>query len=142
MNINKEVFELIFPQGTFEWFDITDGKRAANEKGEEITHIVLTEKDIPPVTEEYRDRNIIKRKFHDITITDFPLRGRKTLLTFRRRSWKLEGVETLLKRDIKLTFPGTRLEQEFASFLKDRSRDPSTAIIYDSESIQAASKRI
>jgi len=137
MEINKEVYELIFPQDTFDWFDITAGQRIIDEKGENITHIILTEKDIPPLNEANKDIKIIKRKFNDITITDFPLRGRKTLLTFRRRSWKLEGVEKLLKRDIKLAFPGTRLEQEFGSFLKDSGRDSSLAIIYDSESLQA-----
>ena len=142
MNINKEVFELIFPQGTFEWFDITDGKRNIDEKGKEVTHITLIEKDIPPLSEEDKNKKIVRRRFHDITITDFPLRGRKTLLTIRRRYWQIEGEEDYLKRDIKLNFPGTKLEKEFADFLKDRSGDPSTPIIYDSESIQAAGKRI
>ncbi|NCQ56203.1 hypothetical protein GW797_08320, partial [Candidatus Parcubacteria bacterium] len=75
-------------------------------------------KDLPPLTEENKDKKIVTKKLHDITITDFPLRGRQTLLTFRRRYWKLEGQEEYLKRDIKLAFAGTQLEQEFALFLK------------------------
>lgn len=114
MKIKKEVFELIFPKGTFEWFEITDGKRDGEE-----TYITLTEKDIPPLTKDNQNKKIISRKFHDITVTDFPLRGRRTLLTFRRRYWKLEGRKEYLKRDIKLMFPGTQLEQEFAAFLKE-----------------------
>ena len=114
MEINKEIFELIFPKGTFEWFEITDGR--SDEKN---TCITLEEKDIPPLTEENKDKKIIAKKFHDITVTDFPLRGKRTLLTFRRRYWKLEGQKEYLKRDIKLMFPGTQLEQEFAAFLKE-----------------------
>ena len=113
MEIKKEILELIFPKGTFEWFEITDGK--ADEKN---TYITLTEKDLPPLTEENKDKKIIAKKLHDITVTDFPLRGKRTLLTFRRRYWKLEGQKEYLKRDVKLMFPGTQLEQEFAAFLK------------------------
>jgi hypothetical protein len=115
MNIPNEVFNLIFPKGTSEWFEIKDGRRNDEDT---ITYITLEEKDLPPFPDEMKNRKIIARKFHDITITDFPLRGRRTLITFRRRYWKVEGEEKYLKRDIKLTFPGTHLEEEFADFLK------------------------
>lgn len=116
MEIKKEVFELIFPEGTYEWFEITEGKRE-----EEVTYITLEEKDIPPLTEENKNKRILARKFHNITITDFPLRGRRVQLTFRRRYWKIEGQKEYLKRDIQLKFPGTQLEKEFANFLKEDS---------------------
>ncbi len=114
MEMKKEIFELIFPQGLFDWFALTDGRSDGAE-----THLTLTEKDLPPLTEENKDKTIIARKFHDITITDFPLRGKRTLLTLRRRYWKLEGQDEYLKRDIPISFPGTQLEKEFADFLKD-----------------------
>ena len=114
MEIKKEILELIFPKGTFEWFEITDGK--TDEKN---TYITLTEKDLPPLTDENKDKKAIAKKLNDITVTDFPLRGKRALLTFRRRYWKLEGQKEYLKRDIKLMFPGTQLEQEFAFFLKE-----------------------
>ncbi len=113
MEIKIEILELIFPKGIFEWFEITDGR--SDEKN---TCITLAEKDIPPLTEENKDQKIIAKKWHDITVTDFPLRGKRTLLTFRRRYWKLEGQKEYLKRDIELMFPGTQLEQEFGAFLK------------------------
>jgi len=116
MQLNKEIFELIFPQDVFEWFEITSGK-----SDETTARITFTEKDIPPLTSENQNKKIIARKFHDITISDFPLRGKRTLLTFRRRYWKIEGQKEYLKRDIKLTFPGTQLEKKFAVFLKEYS---------------------
>lgn len=113
MQLTKEVFELIFPQDVFEWFELTSGK-----SDETTARITFVEKDIPPITPENQDKKIIARKFHNITINDFPLRGKKVLLTFRRRYWKIEGQKEYLKRDIRLTFPGTRLEKKFAIFLK------------------------
>jgi len=111
MEIQQKVLELIFPKGVFEWFDLVGG----TVDGEDIK-ITLEEKDNPPIKE---NQKVIARKFHDITITDFPLRGHRTLLTFRRSYWKIEGQKEYLKRDIPLAFPGTQLEQEFAAFLKE-----------------------
>ena len=114
METTEKVLGLIFPKGVFDWFELVDGKGDEND-----IHVTLEEKDLPPLTEEDIDKKIIAKKFHDITITDFPLRGKRTLLTFRRRYWKIEGQKEYLKRDLKLTFPGTQLEKEFANFLKE-----------------------
>lgn len=112
MIIDNDILELIFPKGVFDWFDLKSGIRDDNN-----IRIVFEEKDNPPLIN--KNQKIIARKFHDITITDFPLRGKRTLLTFRRRYWKVEGQKDYLKRNISLSFPGTQLEQEFAIFLKD-----------------------
>jgi hypothetical protein len=114
MHITKEIFDCIFPQGVSEWFELKEGRSDTQN-----VYVTLEEKDIPPLTDALKDKKILARKFHDITITDFPLRGRRTLLTFRRRYWQIEGEEKYLKRDMRLTFPGTQLETEFANFLKE-----------------------
>ena len=118
MTFEKSILELIFPRGIFEWFDVAGGDMDEND-----LKIILEEKNIPPVTEELKDKRITSKGFKEITITDFPIRGRRTLLTFRRRYWKVDGQKELLKRDIQLSFPGTQLEKEFADFLKEASRN-------------------
>ncbi len=112
MEIQQKVLEIFFPKGVFEWFDLVDGTIIDDDN----IKVTLQEKDISPVDEIQK---IIARKFHDITITDFPIRGRRTLLTFRRRYWKIERQKEYLKRDIQLSFLGTQLEKEFADFLKE-----------------------
>jgi len=102
------------PEGIFEWFEIAGGDRDEND-----LRIILEEKNIPPMTEKLNNKKITSKGFKEITITDFPIRGRRTLLTFRRRYWQIDGQHELLKRDIKLSFPGTQLETEFANFLKE-----------------------
>lgn len=114
MQIEKSVFELIFPKRTLEFFNIVSA-----HDDEKNVYITLEEKNIPPITEELKNKKIKAKKFHDITITDFPLRGKRTLLTFRRRYWQVEGQSEYLKRDIKINFPGTQLDKEFADFLKE-----------------------
>lgn len=110
----KSVFGFFLPDGVFEWFDIAEGS-----KDENSVRIVLKEKNIPPLIEKDKSKKVVSKGFKEITITDFPIRGRRTLLTFKRRRWKVEGQKELLKRDIKLSFPGTQLEKEFADFLKE-----------------------
>lgn len=114
MTNEKEILGLVLPDGVFEWFDVAGGDRDETD-----LKIILEEKNIPPIPENLKDKKIISKGFTDITITDFPIRGRRTLLTFRRRYWQVEGEQKLLKRDIKLSFPGTQLESEFAVFLKE-----------------------
>lgn len=126
----------MLPDQIFKWFDIVKVKRDENN-----VHITLKEKDNPPLPERDKDR-IIARKFHDITITDFPIRGRRALLTFRRRYWKIKGQKEYLKRDIKLNFTGTQLEKEFADFLKEKSRSGPGLPGFYSQFIQPPDKRI
>lgn len=114
MQIAKTILEIIFPKDTFKYFDLVKGHSDENN-----IYITLEEKNIPPISEELKNRKIKAKKFHDITITDFPIRGKRTLLTFRRRYWQIEGQDGYLKRDIKMNFPGTQLEKEFADFLKE-----------------------
>lgn len=82
----------------------------------ETIHITLEEKNEPPIEERHLGLPVKALDFQDITIRDFPVRGRETFLTFHRRRWRV-GSE-ILRREIKLCAPGTRLEEEFGLFLK------------------------
>lgn len=122
----SSALEVFLPERTLEYFEITQWS-----KDESDVCITLEEKDDPPVTDMNKDKTIVSKGFHDITITDFPIRGHRALLTFRRRYWQVEGQKELLKRDIPLVFPGTQLEKEFAVFLKEAGgRDSGVARLY------------
>lgn len=112
------IIEFVLPKGTLEWFDVTDSSMTSDE-----FRITLVEKNCPPLTPQMEGITVKSKGFTDITITDFPIRGRRTSLTFRRRYWQVEGQQELLKRDIHLCAPGTQLATEFANFLKDASRE-------------------
>lgn len=125
-NNELKTLALIFPIGIFDWFEIVKSSRDEND-----IKITFEEKNIPPLMEEDKNKKVATKGFTEITVTDFPIRGRRTLLTFRRRYWQVEGAEQYLKRDIQLCFPGTQLEQEFARFLKEAGgRDRGVARLY------------
>ena len=111
----KELAELLLPQGILEYFDYKNYK---TENSEII--ITLVEKNtVPKLPEQYKNRKIRQKGFKQITVNDFPVRGKKVQLVFRRRVWQIQGVKELYKKEIpKVIFPGTRLEKEFADFLK------------------------
>lgn len=118
MELLQQLAQWMLPSGTLEWFDLTDSRGTQTN-----LHVTLTEKNNPPLTPELQHRKVESKGFKDITITDFPVRGRRLTLTFRRRYWQVEGMSSYLKRDIPLCAPGTGLSVEFASFLKGASRD-------------------
>jgi len=115
---NTQALEWILPDNTLEYFDITKGTKSNLE-----IRLILTEKNKPPLTEQHQGKHVECAGMSDISIEDFPIRGRKVILTFQRRYWKVEGEEQLLKRDIPISAAGTKLEQEFADFLKEADRN-------------------
>lgn len=115
MNIEQELLWAMLPEGLEEWFEVE-----RYEKTDKVFRIYLIEKNVvPKLPEEYRGRRVVNTYLKSITIDDLPIRGRKGELIIKRRMWKLEGVERLLKRDIILCAEGTKLEKEFADFLKE-----------------------
>ncbi len=109
----------ILPDGLEEFFELKKF-----EKNQNNFRIILVEKNIIPadLPKEYQGKTVINTVLDDIIIDDFPIRGRKGEILLKRRSWKFDGIEKMLKRDIKLCAEGTKLEKEFANFLKELNR--------------------
>lgn len=116
-----ELVWAMLPEGLEEWFEIK-----GFEKNERTFRIILVEKNIvPELPEDLRGKRIVNTVLNDITIDDFPIRGRKGELVLERRSWKFEGVSKLFHRELDLMIAGTKLEKEFADFLKEFDRNTS-----------------
>ena len=114
-----ELLWSFLPEGLEGLFDVSEFK-----KDEESFKITLTERNIIPseLPEEYRGKKVTNTVLNDITINDFPIRGRMAALLLKRRSWKFEGIDKMLKRDINICSNGTKIEGEFADFLKELDR--------------------
>lgn len=57
-----------------------------------------------------------------VLVNDFPVRGKALLLDLRRRRWIHKETGEYFNRDFKLIAEGTRITQEFATFLKGLHR--------------------
>jgi transposase len=115
MNI-KDGYTLLLPAGILEYFEI---ERV--DEHPEVIHIFLVERNEVPT--EYRNEQAISKGFfEEIHVQDFPLRGRSVYLHVRRRRWQIERTKEYVSRDWSLVAQGTRMTQEFASFLKEIHR--------------------
>jgi hypothetical protein len=107
---------LFLPDILVEHFDLTQ----SNQEGETL-HLYFDEHNKPPI--EFASKILISKGFHDeITVQDFPLRGKRVFLHIRRRRWTDKQTNDIIQRDWTLVAKGSRMTEEFADFLKEISR--------------------
>ena len=109
MDPTLQALALFLPDKALDYFDLSEAKIVDDE-----IQITLVEKNLPPASAA----PLVFKGYKDIIVSDFPIRGKHTSLTFRRRYWKQAGKEEWIANDIPLVFPGTKLEKVFAAFLK------------------------
>ena len=106
----------VLPTGVLEYFSIT--KVIKSESG---LMIYLDENNLIP--QEYISDKVISKGFYEeSSIQDFPIRGKAVYLYVRRRRWFNLSTGDYICRDWNLVAKGTRMTQEFASFLKAIAR--------------------
>ncbi|WP_321517202.1 transposase [uncultured Bacteroides sp.] len=111
-----DLLRFILPDGLFDYFELVDFK-----PGDEKVHIHFDEQNILP--EEYSTDKLESKGFYEeIKMYDFPIRGRSCILHIRRRRWYNHTQEKLVTRNWELVAQGTRISEEFASFLKAMDR--------------------
>ena len=72
------------------------------------------------VPEKSTDQVTESKGFYDpVIVQDFPLRGKKVFLNIRRRRWLLNKHNEYISRNWRMVAEGTRMTQDFASFLKE-----------------------
>jgi hypothetical protein len=107
---------IMLPEGLLEYFEVTDFKKEGA-----CYMIYLSERNIPP--EEYKTDKLISKGFYEeIRVQDFPIRGKASYLYIKRRRWLNETLGYDVYRDWTIVAKGTRMTQEFASFLKAIAR--------------------
>ena len=110
--MNIDLAKYLLPEGVLDYFDIVD-----DNTQDDRVHFYLEEKNIR--LKEHRSQIAQSRGFSpEMTIEDFPLRGKPVLLYIKRRRWTLLSSGRIVKRDWKLVAKGIRITSEFASFLK------------------------
>jgi hypothetical protein len=113
------VISLLLPKGLLDYFLLS-----RHTETEQDICLFLDEKNEIPA--EYRNDKLISKGFFDeITVQDFPLRGKAVFLHIRRRRWLNQTTGQTVFRDWDMVAKGTRMTNEFASFLKEISRYPS-----------------
>lgn len=111
-----ELLKFMLPDFLVEHFKVVSANNS-----EETLHLYFEEKNQLP--KEFDTIALVSKGFLDeITIQDFPLRGKFVYLHIKRRRWTNKDTKEIIKRDWQLVAKGTRMTQEFASFLKEINR--------------------
>ncbi|WP_348800247.1 ISAon1 family transposase N-terminal region protein [Flavobacterium adhaerens] len=111
-----ELLKLVLPEFLIEHFELV-----RTQTLEETLHIYFEEK--ARIPEEFNHLQLVSKGFlNEITIQDFPLRGKHVYLHIKRRRWTNKLSGEILQRDWNLVAKGTRITSDFAAFLKDINR--------------------
>jgi len=114
---HTSLLSCFLPEGVLDYFTISN-----YEFNNILFRIYLEEKsEVPP---EFKGLCVHSNGFlPEITVQDFPVRGRKVSLIIKRRRWEVQDdTHRSLTRDWDLVAKGTRITKDLASFLKDISR--------------------
>jgi len=111
-----ELLKFMLPDFLVDHFEVVSSTNT-----DEILHLYFEENTKPP--KEFDTLELVSKGFQDeITIQDFPLRGKFVYLHIKRRRWTNKTTGEIIKRDWNLVAKGTRMTQEFAAFLKEINR--------------------
>lgn len=111
-----DLLKFMLPDFLIEHFEVVSFTQS-----EGVLHLYFEEKNQTPA--EFDKTPLISKGFLDeITIQDFPLRGKLVYLHIKRRRWTNKETLEIIKRDWNLVAKGTRMTQEYATFLKEINR--------------------
>ena len=111
-----ELLKLILPEFLVEHFDLVNSIIE-----EEKMHLFFEERNSVPSKDN--ERILISKGFlNEVTIQDFPLRGKLVYLHIKRRRWTDKNTNEIIQRDWNVVAQGTRMTLEFAAFLKEINR--------------------
>ncbi len=114
--MNKDLIQLLLPEGLFEYFEIVKV-----EKIENSFNIHIVERNLIP--KEFEGQKLeSKGYFEEESVRDFPLRGKACFLKIKRRKWLNCDTGKIVYRNWNLVATGTRMTSEFATFLKGAFR--------------------
>jgi len=114
--MDLDLLSLFLPSILVEYFELKQ-----HEKTSDVLHLYFCEKNIVPT--EFSDLKLHSKGYHkEITVQDFPIRGFKVYLHIQRRRWIEVDTKQVVERDWNIIAKGTRMTEEFSSFLKEINR--------------------
>jgi hypothetical protein len=106
------IANLLLPEVLVTYFKLVSHSSQAEE-----LHFYFTEHNELP--KEYKKGEATSKGFYkEITIQDFPIRGKQVYLHVKRRRWQDNSTGSMVTRNWDLVAKGTRMTKEFAIFLK------------------------
>ena len=110
--MDSTLLSFILPEGLSDYFDFDKAETVGGS-----TYIYLIEKNIHP--QEFLGEQLLSKGFFDeVSVRDFPLRGKPCFLKLKRRKWLHTVTGKIVSRDWDVVAEGTKMTQEFAFFFE------------------------
>lgn len=119
--MEKELAQYVLPEGLLAHFDIIEVLLLCDVKSrKEFFEIVLEEQN--KILADVDTGQYESKGFTEVTLQDFPLRGKATYLCIRRRRWRhKQNSKDVIRNDFSFVAEGAGFTQELSDFLKDTS---------------------
>lgn len=119
--MEKDLLQFVFPEGLLAHFDIIDVLLLCDVKSKkEFFEICLEEQN--QILGGIDATQYESKGFTEVTLQDFPLRGKPTYLRIKRRRWRhKKDPKNIIRNDFSFVAEGAGFTQELSDFLKDTS---------------------
>ena len=119
--MDKALLSHFLPEGLLAHFDIVEILVLGDVKSKkEFLEIVLEEQN--KILADVDISQYESKGFTEVTLQDFPLRGKPTYLRIRRRRWRhKQDPQIIIRNDFSYVAEGSGFTQELSDFLKDTS---------------------
>jgi hypothetical protein len=120
--LEQDIYKLILPALLLEHFILTEVKELCRLSDKKVFYELHLEE--TNVLHNVSDSSQYESKgFTQITVQDFPLRGRDVFLVIRRRRWgNKSNPKDIVRNDYSYIAEGSKLTKELADFLKGTGR--------------------
>ncbi len=106
----------LLPEVLVDYFSLTNHEIMSEE-----LHFYFSENNVIPI--EHSDKILMSKGFHsESTVQDFPIRGKQVYLHIKRRRLIEKETRQIITRDWDIVAKGTRMTDDFATFLKEIHR--------------------
>lgn len=114
----SKLVEAFLPHGILDFFDVSDFDITPSDiPFGEVYSVTLTEKSLLPKLPD----GVVASKFRfkgykSINVEDFPIRGRKVVLTLKIRKYQIQGSTKIFSNSYNITPDSVKLTNDFAFF--------------------------
>jgi len=121
--LENSLLNHFLPAELLSHFSIVEIKELGNIASKELFYeISLEENNVIPT--KYNSKDYESKGFYtEVTIQDFPIRGKAVYLLIKRRRWRHKAnLKDIIRNDYSFIAEGSKLTKELADFLKEAGR--------------------
>ena len=121
--MENSVLNHFLPAGLLAHFTIVEIKELGDVTSKELFYEISLE-EYNEIPKKYEAGNYESKGFYtEVTIQDFPIRGKAVYLLIKRRRWRHKNnPKDIIRNDYSFIAEGSKLTKELADFLKETGR--------------------